>query len=414
MSDVGLIITLVVLVLLSGFFSSSETAMMALNRYRIRHLAKDGNRIARVIVKLLERPDRLLSVILIGNTFANILASSIATVLAVKWFGDMGVVLATIVLTFVILIFAEITPKTFAATHPQGLAFCVAWPLIWLQKILYPFVWLSNMMAVGLLRLVGVRIKKQHIDALSREELQTLVRDAGQKLSGQHQEMLLGTLELTDVTVEDIMLPRGEIIGIDLTEDMDEILEQLSSSQHTRLPVFEGSLDNMKGMLHMRKVLHLIVANELTKENMTTLLSDIYFVPETTSLNVQLLNFQQQKQRTALVVDEYGEIQGLITLEDILEEIVGEFTTDADDASPDVHKQDDGSYVVDGTITIRELNRSLKLDLPTDGPKTLSGAIIEYMEMIPEPHTSLKLHDIAMEIMQVKDNLIKSVKFKSP
>ncbi len=387
--------------------------MMSINRYRLKHLARNNHRAANVVSKLLGRPDRLIGVILIGNNLVNIMATMVATVIAFRLWGEYGEYILPIPLTIIFLLFAEVTPKTLAAIHPERIAFPASYILTPLLKILSPLVLLVNFMSNGILRIFGINPTDVTEDHLSSEELRTVVNEAGGMIPKRHQSMLLSILDLEHATVEDIMVPKNEIVGVDLDEDLDDILKQLRNTQHTRLPVFQDSIDHVKGMLHARHIANLMSRDEedITKDAIRELMTPVYFVPEGTPLNTQLLKFQRKKQRVGLVVDEYGDIQGLVTIEDILEEIVGEFTTDfASTTSKDVHPQEDGSFLIDGTVTIRDLNRALKLDFSTDGPKTLSGLIIEYLETIPQPGTGLKLEGYPLEILQIKDNLIKSVK----
>lgn len=403
--------TLLLLILLSAFFSGSETGLFSLNRYRLRHLVKKGSpRGARHAHDLLQRPDRLIGLILLGNNFVNILASSLATLLGIKLFGDAGIAIAAGILTLIILILGEVTPKTMAALHPERYAFIAAYILKPLMKILFPLVWAVNILANGLLRLFGVSTTVTPKLHLSSDELRTVVHEAGSMIPQRHQEMLLSILDLEKATVEDIMIPRNEIAGIDLEDDWDKIMQQLSSSQHTRLPVYAGGIDNVRGIVHLRNVLALHQHGALTRENFTGIIREPYFIPEGTALNTQLLNLQQQRRRVALVVDEYGDIQGLVTLDDILEEIVGEFTTDPADHSKDIFPQEDGTYLVEGSANIRELNRLMKWSLPTDGAKTLNGLIIEYLETIPEAGTSLLLAGYPLEIIQTTGNTIKTIR----
>lgn len=412
MSHVGsltLVAILVCLVLISAFFSASETGMMSVNRYRIRHLARTGDKAAMRVSKLLERPDRLLGVILTGNTFANILASSVATVLAVHFFGDLGVAIATLLLTMTILIFGEMAPKTLAALHSQSVSTGASWLLVILLKLLYPVVWLINTVANGLLKLFGINIGKSGIDRLSVDELRSVVLESSGRISQQHQDMLLRILEMEKVTVEDIMIPRNEIVGIDLHDEWDKIVEQLTASQHGKLPLYQDDIDNVVGVLHLHETLKLLGQDRLNKHILREIAHEIYFVPEGTPLHTQLLNFKTEQRRSALVVDEYGDIQGLITLEDILEEIVGEFRTDIPAVCKYVEPQTDGSFVIDGSVNIRELNRLMGWQLPVDGPKTLSGLITEYLEAIPQEQTCLRLSGYPVEILKVQDNLVKSV-----
>lgn len=406
----SLISLLVILVLVSGFFSGSETGVMSINRYRLRHLARAGNRSAKKISKLLLRPDRLLGVILIGNTFANVLASSVATLLFVHWLGDIGVLLSPILLTLLLLIFAEITPKTLAALYPQKIAFTAAWPLSLFLKILYPVVWLANTVANGVLRLFGIKVMKKTIDRLSSEELRTVVLESRGRISEVHHDMLLRILDFQNVSVDDVMVPRNEIMGIDLEESWEKVLQSITGSHYTRLPLYEDDIDNVHGIVHIKDAIALLAKGELNKNNLRNLAREPYFIPEGTSLHIQLVNFRKEKRRLAMVVDEYGDVQGLVTSEDIVEEIVGELATDVPTVSRQVKPLADQSHAVDGSANIREINRLMNWQLPTDGPKTLSGLIIEYLELIPDAPTCLNLNGYPIEILEVKDNMVKSVK----
>ncbi len=403
---------LLVLIALSGFFSGSETGLMTLNRYRLRHRAREGHRAARRTQALLERPDRLIGLILLGNNFINILASSIATLIAIRVWGEAGITLAAMILTFVILIFAEVAPKTMAALHPERLAFPAAWVYTPLLRILYPVVWVINSLANGLLRLIGVVMLADSGQSLSREELRTVVNESGTRLPPRHRQMLVGVLDLEQVTVEDIMIPRNEMVGIDLDEPWEDILEQLVNSPYTRLPAYHGTIDHLAGFVHLRRLIPLLSRDELTRERLEQNLQDPYYIPENTPLNKQLLNFQKSRRRIGVLVDEYGDIRGLVTLEDILEEIVGEFTTDPAAYNKHIHPEQDGSYLVDGSAHVREVNRALHLDLPTDGPRTLNGLILEYLEMIPEPGTSLLIAGYPIEIIQTKDNAVRKTRIQ--
>ncbi|NVK21140.1 MAG: HlyC/CorC family transporter [Kangiellaceae bacterium] len=410
LSTSTLFIILGFLILLSAFFSSSETGMMSLNRYRLKHQAKSGNSSAKRVFDMLKRPDKLLGLILLGNNIVNILASAIATVIAIRFWGEGGIFAATLMLTVVVLIFAEVTPKTLAALYPEKIAFFAAPILKLLSSIFYPAVKLISFLANGLLRLVGVNSNTIDGDHLSREELRTVVNEAGAMIPRRHQKMLLSILDLENVTVDDIMVPRNEISGIDLSDDMDFIFEQVRNSVHTRLLVFNEEIDQVQGFLHARNFGRVLEMEEPTQEGILEYLDPIYYVPEGTPLHTQLMKFQKKRDRVGLVVDEYGDIEGLVTLDDILEEIVGDFTTEISTINKDIQKQEDNSYLVDGTITIRELNRTMKLELPLDGPKTLNGLITEYLETIPQSGTCLRLMGYPLEILQVKDNLVKSVR----
>lgn len=409
---------LVGLILLSGFFSISETGMMALNRYRLRHHARMGHPAAVRTQKLLERPDRLLGVVLIGNTFANIFASSIATYIAVRLFGDIGIIIATFILTFVILIFSEMAPKTLAALHPQQVAFLVSLPLRLLLTLLYPIVWLANGMANGVLFLFGIKVKKKHVaERLNAEELRTVVHESVEhedqkRLSVRHKDMLLGVLDLSHVTVEDVMFPRNEIIGIDLQLNLDEILRIITSTTHTRFPVYYGSIDKVSGILNLRDVTKLIVQNRLTHKAIIKSLREPYFIPEGTSLHTQLHEFRKNKRRLALVVDEYGDIIGLVTLENILEEIVGELDIDSASMRSLVKAEDENSFIIDGTVSIRDLNKYLQWSLPVDGPKTISGLITEWLETIPSDVVCLQIGNYRLEVLAISEHRILQVRIE--
>lgn len=401
---------LVFLLLCSAFFSSSETGMLSLNRYRLRHQAKEGHRGALRASELLAHPDRLLGTILVGNNFVNILASSIATVLAMQLWGEAGIAIATIGLTIILLIFGEITPKTLAALRPEIVAYPVSLPLKLLQKVLYPLVAMLGWVSNGLLKLLGVDLSNKGNDSLSTEELRSVVRESGTELPLNRQSMLLGILDLERVTVDDIMIPRNEVTGIDLDDDLESIIGQLRTTPHTRLPVFRNDINQIEGIVHMRQIARLLSHDQLTKESLLEACNEPYFVPENTPLSTQLLNFQKQKRRIGIVVDEYGDVRGIVTLEDILEEIVGEFSNQDVLRSPDIHPQDDGTLVIDGAAYIREVNRALGWKLPCDGPKTLNGLITEALEHMPDSGICLQIGNYRLEILQAADNRVKSVR----
>lgn len=407
------------LLLLSGFFSGSETALMTMNRYRLSHQADQGKRGAILARRLLDRPDRLIGLILLGNNFVNILASSLATVIALRIGGEGAIAIAAGLLTLVILIFSEVTPKTLAALHPERIAYPSAYVYVPLLKLLYPVVGAVSLVTNGLLGLMGVRPQDRQGTALSREELRTVVIEAGAMIPQQSRDMLLAILDLENATVEEIMVPRNEVQGIDLQDPADEIIAAIRRANYTLLPLFDGSFDNVIGMIHSRTAMHALLEHgigqvQLNKNQLRAIAREPYFVPEGTHLYQQLVNFQRARQRVGLVVDEYGDFQGLITLADLLEEIVGEFTTDPADAYPDIHRSDDGSLLIDCTITVRELNRAMRWSLPTHGPKTLNGLIIDYLETIPEPGTSLKLCGYPLEIIQTDDTAVKTVRYRKP
>lgn len=396
------------LILGSAFFSSTETSMMAINRYRLKTLSSQNNTQAKRTEKLLSNLDHLIGTILLGNNFVNIFASSIATVLAIKLWGEGSIVYASIALTFVILIFAETTPKTFAAKNPEKIALPVSIIIELLIKIFKPFVWIIAQISKNILRLLGVKNENQTSN-ISSEELRMVVNDAKPIIASNYQKMLLNIIDLEKVKVEDIMVPRHELISVDIN-NKSEILSQLERIQHTRLLTFDDSPDNITGVLHMRDVVNLYAKGEFSIENISELIRKPYFVPEGTSLAHQLEHFQTKKRRLGLVVDEYGEVRGMVVLEDILEEIVGQFTSNQNEAIDEVTKQKDGSYLIDPRISIRELNIMLKINLPVAKAKTLNGLILETLQSIPKRDISLKIDNVSIEIMQISDQTIKLVK----
>ena len=401
------------LLLLSAFFSGSETALMTLNRYRLRHLADGGHPGARLAERLLNRPDRLIGLILLGNNFVNILASSLATIIAIRLGGEGAIPIAAGLLTLLVLIFSEVAPKTMAALYPERIAFPASWVYTPLLRLLMPLVWLVNLMANNVLRLLRIYPDDAEGNALSREELRTVVNEAGAMIPKRHQKMLINILDLEKVTVEDIMIPRTELDGIDLENPLDVLLEQLEQTPYTRVLAYRGSIDNVAGFLHTRRAMQALLDEpELTRERLEGLIREPYFVPSGTPLNRQLLNFQAKRRRTALVVDEYGDVQGLITMADLLEEIVGEFATDPADSIADVQPQSDGSFLVDGSANLRELVRTMHWDLQTAGPKTLNGLIVEHLESLPEPGTSLLISGYPIEVVQTQDNAVKTARIR--
>lgn len=406
-----------ILILISAYFSGSETGMMSLNRYRLRHLEKQKHRGAKRVSKLLDRPDRLIGLILIGNNLVNIAASAIATIIALRISSeagiseDMGVLIATIILTLVVLIFAEVTPKTLAALYPEKIAFPSSIILLLLLKVMLPFVITVNWITNGILMLLGINAEQREQHSLSSEELRTVVNESGALLHQRDQDMLVSILDLEKVAVEDIMIPRNELVGIDVNDDWKKIQKQLTQANHTRVLLYRDSIDDVVGYIHARDALKLVSKNQFTKATLLRAVRELYFIPEGTPLNIQLLKFQHAKERLGLVVDEYGDIQGLVTLEDILEEIVGDFTTTMTPTTSDeVTLQPDGSYLVDGSASIRDINKEMSWKLPTDGPKTLNGLIIEYLEEIPQSNISLRIAGYPVEIIDVADNMIKSVR----
>lgn len=404
----SLSLILILSIFASAFFSGAETGIMSLNRYRLRHQAKLGTRSAQRILNLLATPDRFLSIVLIGNCSVNILAGSVATLIGLKLFGDTGVAAATGLLTIVLLIFGEIGPKTYAAAHPEKVAPTAAFILHWLLRLTSVVVNLINGISNFLFRYD--RSKSNVREMLSSEELRTLVHESSPMLPHQRRGMLLGVLDLEKITVDDIMIPRHDVIGINIDDELDDIVRQLRSVQHTRLPVFKGELNNCIGILHVRNATRFLQSERLTKAEILQYVREPYYIPEGTSLPTQLLNFQKLKRRIGLVVDEYGDVQGVVTLEDILEEIVGDFTTTTSDTGKDIILAEDGSYLIDGSANIRDINRRLHWHLPVDGPKTLSGLIIEHLEAIPDTPLSMRLGPYIIEIVQTRDNMIRTAR----
>lgn len=401
---------LLLMLVLSAFFSGSETSLMTLNRYRLRHLVKLKHAGAIRANRLLQRPDRVLGLILLCNNFVNNFASSIATVIAIKLYADeeSSVAIAAALVTLVMLIFSEVTPKTLATIKPELLAFPSAWIFTGLLKIFYPIVWLVNTLAHCLLRIMKVDTTKVGHDELNKDELKSIISEAESVMPTRYQKMLLGILDLDSATVEDIMTPRNEIIGIDLELPIEQIILQIKNSPHTRLPVYKQNVDRVIGFLHLRKALVEIHHEDFDKQTIISLLTKPTFIPESTPVHTQMLHFKNEKIRIGLVVDEYGDVQGLVTLDDLLQEIVGELITDEENT---IQEQSDGSYLVEASITVRELNRLMQWDLPTENAKTLNGLILDFMETIPNEGTSLRLHGHILEIVKRDENSVKLVKF---
>jgi len=383
--------------------------MMALNRYRMNHLASKGHRGAHLACILLERPDRLLSTILLGNNFANIAAASVATVIALRLYGEPAIAIASLLLTLLVLIVAEIAPKTLAALHPEMIAYPASYILTALQKVFLPFIHLINLMGNSLLRIFGVSLKRSQLD-LSTEELRTVLKTSSARLPQARREMLLSVLDLEHITVDDVMVPRQQIEAIDLDDDFDEVVEQLVTAHHTRLPLYRESMDRIVGILHLRRILHLMQRTDFCKDHLLEVISPPYFIPEGTPLSKQLMEMQKHRRTTGLVVDEYGDLQGLVGLEEILEEIVGEFTRNVPGMNEDIEQEADGSLVVDGRIHARELNRKFGLQLPTNGPKTINGLILEYFEAIPDAGTTLLIADYPVEVIQTRGTAVTVVR----
>ncbi|MBM6608664.1 MULTISPECIES: HlyC/CorC family transporter [Leclercia] len=411
-STTALIVTLIIMVVISAYFSGSETGMMTLNRYRLRHRAKQGNRAARRVEKLLRKPDRLISLVLIGNNLVNILASALGTIVGMRLYGNAGVAIATGVLTFVVLVFAEVLPKTVAALYPEKVAYPSSFLLAPLLILMMPLVWLLNMVTRLLMRMVGIKADVTISSALSKDELRTIVNESRSQISRRNQDMLLSVLDLEKISVDDIMVPRNEIVGIDINDDWKAIVRQLTHSPHGRIVLYRDSLDDTISMLRVREAYRLMTEkNEFTKEVMLRAADEIYYIPEGTPLSTQLVKFQRNKKKVGLVVDEYGDIQGLVTVEDILEEIVGDFTTSMSPSlAEEVTPQNDGSVLIDGSASVRELNKAFNWHLPEDEARTINGMILEALEEIPAAGTRVRIGQYDIDILDVQDNMIKQVK----
>lgn len=405
------------LLFLSACFSASETAMMAINRYRLRHAAETGHRGAALTLSLLNQTDKLLGVILLGNNLVNIAAATLATIISIRLFGDsdLALSLATLILTFLVLVFSEVTPKVLGASYPERVAYPAAYVLTPMLKLAYPVVWFVNLFVQGILWLLRIKPPEPgHGSRLGLEELRTIVLESSGVFPREHHKILVNLLELEDISVDDVMTPRNQIEAIDIEDDPERLRQQISTSHHTRLVVHAGSSDNLLGILHVRRVLHALAGEELDPETLKENLEEPYFVPAGTPLFTQLRNFQSSRRRLALVVDEYGELQGLVTLEDLLEEMVGEFTTQAPSDTGYLRREEDGSWLAEGSVLLRHLNRKLGLSLPLDGPKTLNGLLLEQFEDIPEAGVSLKLGDVPVEIVQTQDRAVKMARIYLP
>lgn len=403
-----LLVLLVVCLACSAFFSASETAMMSLNRYKLRHLADEGRTAARRVERLLGRTERLLATILLGNNFINILATSIGTIIGLRLYGDYGVLLATVVLTVLVLLFSEVAPKTLAALYPEKIALPAAPVLRLLVVVSSPLVWLLNGLVALLLRPLGIRRGKGKDDTLTNAELKTVVLSSSpQSVSREHQDMLLGVLELEDVSVDEVMVPRNELEGVDLDDPWDETVERITASRHGRLLAYRDNIDQVQGMLHLRDVIGLYRGDRLNIDALMAILRPCVFVPEGTPLRTQLRNFQKQKVRSGLVVDEYGDIQGLITMEDILIHIVGDIVSDdGAEEEPEIVQRQARIFDVDGGVGLRTLNRELGLDLPLEGPNTLSGLIIETLGSFPEPGTQVTFRNCIVRVKSFTNGVV--------
>ena len=406
-----LISSIFFLLCLSAFFSSAETGMMALNRFKLKHLVKQRNKSAIRANKLLQRPDRLLGIILIGNNFVNILAAALTTILCLRLFGDSGVLIGSIILTMIVLIFAEVTPKTFAANYSEKVALPSSLILKFLQKLLYPLVWIVNFFSNSILKLLGVKEKEPEED-LSPEELKSILENSGDLIPSRYQEMLLSVLELDKISIDEIMIPKNEIIGIDLSKDIEEIGDFLKDSKKEFFPIFDQNLDDIKGIINLYGINSFLSSQKKDTESLLRNSEEVYFALENTSLNIQLNNFQKDKKKVAVVLDEYGSVKGMVDIKDILEEIVGELSDPHEEVKIDIKEQKDGSYLIDAGISAREVNKRLGWDLPLTGPKTLNGLILENTETIPEANISLEIENYLIETVLIKDNMIKFAKVR--
>ena len=406
-----LISSIFFLLCLSAFFSSAETGMMALNRFKLKHLVKQRNKSAIRANKLLQRPDRLLGIILIGNNFVNILAAALTTILCLRLFGDSGVLIGSIILTMIVLIFAEVTPKTFAANYSEKVALPSSLILKFLQKLLYPLVWIVNFFSNSILKLLGVKEKESEED-LSPEELKSILENSGDLIPSRYQEMLLSVLELDKISIDEIMIPKNEIIGIDLSKDIEEIGDFLKDSKKEFFPIFDQNLDDIKGTINLYGINSFLSSQKKDTESLLQNSEEVYFALENTSLNIQLNNFQKDKKKVAVVLDEYGSVKGMVDIKDILEEIVGELSDPHEEVKIDIKEQKDGSYLIDAGISAREVNKRLGWDLPLTGPKTLNGLILENTETIPEANISLEIENYHIETVLIKDNMIKFAKVR--
>jgi len=412
-STTTLAVVLVFLIVLSAFFSSSETGLIALNRYRLKHRADRGHKAAMRAELLLRRPDRLIGLILLGNNLVNILAASISSLIAIRLLGESGIWASTVVLTIIILIFAELAPKTMAVQHPERIAFPASYLLTPMLKLLYPLVVLINMAANSVLRLFRIRPQEGAMHQLTRDELRSIVSDKHRDLSSDHQQMLLNILDLEHGRVEDVMVPRQEITGLDISQSWEQILQSISQSLYTRLPVYRDDLDNLVGFLHIRTIITKLAQGRLTFADVKKSVRKPYFIPEGTPLTRQLLEFQRLERRVGMVVDEYGDIQGMVTLDDILEEIVGDYTSDARiGPHKQIRRMDDGAWLIDAGINLRQLNRQFDWELPTDGAATLNGLILETLESIPEGKVALRIGEQIFTIADLGENGIRKVLVK--
>ena len=402
-----LLASIAFLVLMSDFFSGSETSMMAINRYRLKHLVKEKNKSAKRVSRLVEKTDRLLGVILIGNNFTHTLSTALATVVAIRIWSDNAVLAVTVFMTIIMIIFAEVMPKTIAALKPESIAFPSSYLLKPLSKILGPLITLVSFISNNVTKLMGIDLDNANKDELKPEELRTLLQTSG--VPKRQEEMLMGIFDMDNLSVNDVMIPKNEIVGIDLNDEIKDIVKQLQEIDFTYVPCYEDTIDNIQGFLSLNKKAEFLGSETKSIRSLKDELREPLFVPENTPLYKQLANFQSSGRRVGLIVDEYGDIEGIITLRSILEIIVGEITTESIERM-DIMPQADGSYLVDGSMMIREVNRRLEWELPTEGPKTLSGLILEEIQTIPDTNVGLSIENYRIETVLIKDNVIKLAK----
>lgn len=418
-----LILALALLILCSAFFAMAETALMAANKYRLRHLAKRGHRGAITTLWLLDRTDKLLSLVLIANTLINAMATALVTAIAILFFGheESVITIATAVVAFLLIVFAEISPKIIGATYPERISLGSSFVLLPLMKVAKPAIWFVNLFVSGLLKLLRIRgVGVGHADAqqrLSPEELRSVVLEAGSYIPQKHKSILLNLFDLEKISVEDIMTPRPQIEALNLALPVEDIKAELTTCYHNKLPVYEGEINRIVGILHVRKAVALLnEQDDLTVEHFRELLTEPYFIPQDTGVFTQLQYFQENKERLGIIVDEYGEVQGLVTLEDIIEEMIGDFTT----STPGAARSDamawnaQGEVLLEGTAPLRDINKKLGLDLPLDGPKTINGLLLEQLQEIPEFPIALKIGVCVIEVVQVQNQAIKVVKLLRP
>tara|TARA_B100000886_G_scaffold70791_2_gene44977 strand:- start:1813 stop:3060 length:1248 start_codon:yes stop_codon:yes gene_type:complete len=408
LSTENLFIILFILLILSAFFSGAETSLMSVNRYKLKHRNKQGDKLAGKVTYLIKNPDKTLSLILLMNNFVNILASAISTIIAIKLYGEAGIAISVVVLTVVILIFAEVTPKTLAALHADKIAYPVSWLLYPLMKILRPIIMVINVITKGILRILGIRDNKINQELLTKDEIKLIVKESSQRIPKSHEDMIVNMLDLEKVKVEDAMIPRSEVYAVDIDEELSIITEKLTTSKHTRIPIYHQDINKLIGFLHKRKVMEMLLTNNFSKNFIKEVISPPYYIPEDTSLTSQLISFKRERKRIGFVVDEYGDVKGLVTLNDILEEIVGEFNNDSRDLG--ILKISDNSYMIDGSIQIREINKLLNWKISEDAAKTINGYILECLENIPKKGETFTNEGYVFEIIEISNNFVNNVK----